>query len=98
MVTTEITLEEARLLAEKEIRRQLAVNTALTDYGFSSVRLKREDERTWVFVAGSAEWQDDGAVPGALYARVDKRDGHVWSSAELAASLSSQPERQRRRA
>lgn len=96
MVTTEITLEEAQLLAEYEIQRQLAANAALANYAFSPVRLKREDEQTWVFVAGSAEWQEDGAVPGAIYARVDKRDGHIWSPAELAAYLSNQsPERQR---
>lgn len=99
MVTTDITLEVAQRLATQEIQRQLAANPLLAAYAFSPVQLKREDEHTWVFVSGSLQWQDEGAVPGALYARVDKRDGHIWSSAELAAALSNQmPEQKWREA
>ncbi len=90
MVMTNINLEEALALAEGEIARQIAASPALSGYEFSPVRLKREDERTWLFVSGSAALQDEGCVPGALYARVDKRDGHIWSQEELAIHLERQ--------
>lgn len=90
MTTTKITLEEAYQLAEREIARQRAVSPSLSGYEFGPVRLKREDERTWVFVSGSEQLQDEGCIPGALYARVDKCDGHIWSPEELAGYLAQQ--------
>ncbi len=95
MVATEITLEEALLLAEREIERQIAASPVLSGYQFSPVRLKGEDERSWVFVSGSEQLQDEGYVPGALYARVDKRDGHIWSPDELANYLERQAAEER---
>jgi hypothetical protein len=60
--------------------------------------LRSENERFWTFVCGSDQLFDEGYVPGAVYACVDKVDGHVWADAEVeqfylnkAAARQSQP-------
>ena len=35
------------------------------------------------FCTGAKEWKDLGLIPGALFASVDKLDGHIWSDEEM---------------
>ncbi len=63
----------------------------LQGYEFGPVKFRRENERFWVFSAGSGQLFEEGYVPGAVYACIDKIDGHVWSLEEqerYAQSLS----------
>ncbi len=49
---------------------------------FSPVQLHAETEAFWIFVSGSDAMFNDGGVPGAFFAVVDKTDGHIWTRSE----------------
>jgi len=50
---------------------------------FSDVQFAREDAMWWTFVVGCEEWKD--LIPGALFASVDKLDGHIWTDDKMLA-------------
>ena len=50
---------------------------------FSDVRFAGEDAMWWTFVVGCEEWKD--LIPGALFAPVDKLDGHIWTDDKVLA-------------
>ena len=87
-----ITLEQAQNIAALEIERRKNV-PRLTGYDFSPAELVRDDGLTWTFVSSSQKLQEEGCVPGAIFVRVDKRDGHIWTNDEIeqySASLAAQ--------
>lgn len=49
---------------------------------FSPVVLHTENDAFWIFVSGSDTMFNDGIVPGAFFAVVDKTDGHFWTRSE----------------
>lgn len=74
-----LTKEKAYEVAVKKIEeRQKASNYD----DFSPVELHEESEAFWTFVSGSDAMFNDGYVPGAFFAVVDKTDGHLWTRSE----------------
>ena len=49
---------------------------------FSPVELNGETESFWIYVSGSEAMIDDGIIPGAFFAVIDKTDGHIWTRSE----------------
>jgi hypothetical protein len=76
-----ITKIKAQEIAEKEIER-IAIMPKFSKYAFQNVEFVREDDVSWTFGAESPQLQREGYVPGAVFVRVDKRDGHVWTREE----------------
>jgi hypothetical protein len=86
-----LTINDAQIIAEREISETIRNAEELQGYEFGPVRFRRENERFWVFSAGSRQLFEEGYVPGAIFACIDKVDGHVWSVREqeqYARSLS----------
>lgn len=77
------TYDKALQIAERHIREQLKVSEFLSRYEFGEVGLRSENERFWTFASGSEELFDQGIVPGAIYACVDKENGRVWSNEDV---------------
>ena len=89
-----LTINDAQIIAEREISETIRNAEELQGYEFGPVRFRRENERFWVFSAGSRQLFEEGYVPGAVSACIDKVDGHVWSIKEqerYAQSLSPTP-------
>ncbi len=93
-----ITFEVAQKIAQVEAARRRAI-PRLAHYEFGPVVLESEGPGYWKFVCASEQMQDEGYIPGAIFLRVDKRDGHLWSELEieryyeaLAAPLQSEPQ------
>ncbi|MGH9831868.1 MAG: hypothetical protein ACRD9Y_02560 [Blastocatellia bacterium] len=89
-----MTIEAASIIAERHITAVINGSERLRKYEFGPVKFWRETDRYWVFSAGSRQLMDEGYVPGAISACVDKLDGHVWSIKEqeqYAQSLSPIP-------
>lgn len=85
---------DALQIAEREISEVIRSSERLRRYEFEQVKLREEYDRFWVFSAGSKQLMDEGRVPGAVSACVDKVDGHIWSIKEqerYAQSLSPIP-------
>jgi hypothetical protein len=76
-----ITLESAKQIAQFEVESRRSI-PRLAKYEFGPVVLESEGDVYWKFVCASEQMQDEGYVPGAIFVRVDKRDGHVWSEQE----------------
>jgi hypothetical protein len=76
-----VTVEEAFPIAERAIARLQAEHCPNVE--FNPVRFLSEDAMWWVFKASSEELIEQGFIPGALFALVDKLDGHVWQPNEL---------------
>jgi hypothetical protein len=77
-----ITLEQASQIADSEIQRILRTAPELQGYRFSPTRFARENDSYWVFGAASEQLIEEGYIPGAVFACVDKKDGHLWNDAE----------------
>ena len=74
-----INKDQALEIAENSIQKRQKE----TDYNdFSPVEFHREDEPFWIFVSGSQAMIDEGIIPGAFFAVVDKTDGHIWTRSE----------------
>ena len=79
--------QDALPRAEAEIQRRQV--KYFPGYAFEPVLLVRDDPRWWTFAAGSPQLQNEGLIPGAVFAHVDKLDGHLWQDDEIAALFSS---------
>lgn len=86
-------------IADQYIRNYVAQSPRWSRYHFGEVFMQSENDLFWTFLAGSAELMDEGIVPGAVYACVDKQTGRVWTKEEVirfyenqAAARQSQPE------
>ena len=49
---------------------------------FLRLNFTGETESFWIYVSGSQNMIDDGIIPGAFFAVVDKTDGHIWTRSE----------------
>lgn len=83
-----LSMDEALLRAERIIARKQA--THFPGYGFSSTQLHREDAMWWIFGSMSQRLVDEGRIPGAVFAYIDKCDGHEWTSDNIERFLESQ--------
>lgn len=79
---------EPRLSIEEALR--IAVNSIsiqekerFPGYSFNEVKLIHDDVMWWVFSSVSEKLVEEGFIPGALHAYVDKIDGHIWGPEEL---------------
>ena len=77
-----INFADAQAIAERTIAEIIRMAPELTGYQFNAVKYRREDDLFWVFSAASAQLIEEGYVPGAVFACVDKMDGHIWSEEE----------------
>ncbi len=94
MKNNALTIDEALAIARREIAGVINNSERLRKYEFKPVRYRRETDRYWVFSAASEQLIEEGYVPGAVSACVDKVDGHIWSVKEqeqYAQSLSPFP-------
>lgn len=90
--------ETAWQIAEQHIQQLILSSARFARYAFGELELQSENERFWTFVRGSEQLFDEGCVPGAVYACVDKEDGRVWTMPEVeqfylqkAAARQAQP-------
>ena len=81
-MTAMIHLDTAKQIALREIEARKNASRIFSRFFFSPMEIEDENERFWVFAAGSEEAFDEGVVPNAIYVCVDKFDGHVWSRQE----------------
>jgi hypothetical protein len=76
-----ITVQAARRLAEKAIKNKCALN--FPNITFEPVEFDFEGAMTYDFSAGSEELHQLGLwEPDAVFASVDKVDGHIWERLE----------------
>ena len=78
-----ITREQAQTIAERAIAQIIQTSPHLTNFLFTPVGWQRETDFYWVFAAACPELMRQGFVPGAVFACIDKQDGHVWSDEEF---------------
>lgn len=89
-----MTLEQAFFIAQDDIQKVIDNDEELRSYRFHPVRLYNDSSRCWVFAAGSEDMADDGYAPAAVFAYVDKRDGHIWEEPEKVAYFKAMAARQ----
>jgi len=82
--------DTAKMIAESAIRERIAASPTFSRYQFAPVVLAEENEQFWVFASDSEELFDAGVTPTAIYACVDKSDGHVWTREEQEAFYTQQ--------
>ena len=94
-----LTYTQGYEIAEQYIRNYVAQSPRLSRYHFGKVFMQSENHTFWTFLAGAAELMDEGVVPGAVYACVDKHTGRVWTMDEVeqyytaeAAARHAQPD------
>jgi|GEM_PF-2489922 hypothetical protein len=77
-----ISVDEAAVFAERYIERRR--QERFPAYDFEPARHWRQGDRPrwWGFFAPSPKLQDEGHIPGAIFASVDKLDGHIWTYEE----------------
>ena len=78
-----VTLKAAQQIAQAEVEDHRLL-PRLVRYRFGPVVLESDSDVYWKFVCASEQMQDEGYIPGAIFVRIDKRDGHVWSELETA--------------
>ena len=76
-----ITEEEAERIATVFLARKQAEE--FPGVRFEPVGFCYETAMWWTFGASSPEWTQAGFSPGALYASVDKLDGHIWQPEDM---------------
>jgi hypothetical protein len=75
-----ISKETAFSIAERDLlERQKSYPTV----EFDPLSFRREDVMWWEFCSVSPDWIEEGRIPGALLACVDKVDGHVWTKEDF---------------
>ena len=81
-----LTLAQGQKIAEYYIAEKIRQSEFLSRYEFSPLLgMQSENARFWTFMKGSAELVDEGIIPGAVYACVDKHTGRVWTMGEVEA-------------
>lgn len=81
--TPRISREEAFQIAERWIVQRQAERWP--NIAFDPLQFCSEDAMWWTFCSGSEAWRQQGLLPGALYALIDKLDGHLWQAQETEA-------------
>lgn len=80
-----VLISDALPVAERAIAK--LHETHFTEYRFEPVHFWSEGPRWWIFLAGSEQLQKEGVSPGALFAYVDKLDGHIWQEDEMSRAV-----------
>ena len=75
-----VSLEEARVLAEREIERLKPLSG---DVDWEPTTFHDERGAVWTFRANSPTLIERGCIPGAVFVSIDKLDGHPWSREEF---------------
>jgi hypothetical protein len=76
-------IEQALQRAEQDICARISASEEWRQYRFEPVQFHSEYERCWVFIARSEDMAAEGYAPAAVFAYIDKQDGHSWSEAEV---------------
>lgn len=76
-------VEQAAQIAEQDIRARISASDEWRQYRFDPVEFRSEYERCWVFIARSEDMAAEGYAPAALFAYIDKQDGHSWDETEV---------------
>ena len=84
-------VEQALKIAGQDIQERISASQELRQYGFDPVQLRSEYERCWVFLARSEDMAAEGYAPAAVFAYIDKQDGHSWSEAEVVDYILCDP-------
>jgi hypothetical protein len=77
----QITQEQALPIATRAIEHRHM--THIPEHTLGPVLLREEKPVCWTFSAASQEWTKAGRIPGALFANVDKLDGHLWGDEDF---------------
>ena len=81
-----LTLAQGQKIAEDYIAEKIRQSEFLSRYQFSPILdMQSENAHFWTFMRGSEELGDEGIVPGAVYACVDKHTECVWTMDEVEA-------------
>ncbi len=75
-----LTFADAYLIAASALEELQARH--FPDHTFKPVTYRGERYETWTFACASEQLMAQGFIPGALFADVDKIDGHVWQQEE----------------
>jgi len=75
-----VSLANAYRLADQELTRRQ--EQKFPGYTFKPVAFHQERPQTWRFVCACPPLIEEGYIPGALFADVDKIDGHIWQQEE----------------
>ena len=76
-------VEQALKIAKQDIQERISASEELRQYRFDPVQFRSEYEYCWVFIARSEDMAAEGYAPAAIFAYIDKQDGHSWSEAEV---------------
>jgi hypothetical protein len=76
-----ITVSEAFPIAQHAVLEK--ISSLYPNVGFGPVKFLRIEAMFFVFGASSEELAERDIVPGAVFASVDKVDGHVWGYDEF---------------
>jgi hypothetical protein len=75
-------LNEAQNIAAKRVKKIIESDPELSESEVEEVRLERETELAWIFVAEIPKLIKEGWIPGAITLLIDKEDGHVLTEEE----------------
>ena len=76
-----VSQEQAQPIAMAYLHER--IHREFSNLHFYDVQFAREDAMWWTFVVGCEEWKN--LIPGALFAPVDKLDGHIWTDEKMLA-------------
>ena len=76
-----ITVEQALSIATPVISE--LYTKYISDHTLGPVHFVQDEPICWTFGAVSEEWVKEDRIPGALFASVDKLDGHIWQVEEF---------------
>jgi len=77
------TIETARPIAEKALEKIKVKEYPELHFGPITYTPGHSGIMYVTFVSGAKEWQDEGLIPGAIFASVDLLDGHLWTDEEM---------------
>jgi hypothetical protein len=79
--TPSLTAEDAYPIANEALNKMQAQYPDVI-FGETVYDSFRDSLMYFTFISPSKKWFDEGLIPGALFANIDKLDGHVWTSEE----------------
>ena len=85
-------VEQALKIAGQDIQERISASEELRQYRFDPGQFRSEYDRCWVFIVRSEDMAAEGYAPAAVFAYIDKQDGHSWSE---SLTISMPPQRQR---
>jgi hypothetical protein len=77
------TIETARPIAEKTLEEIKVSKYPELHFGPTRYTPGHSGIMYITFASGVREWQDEGLIPGAIFASVDTLDRHIWTDEEM---------------